>query len=498
MGMEDLIDKEALKQMGVIQGMGVNPLEGMESKKQIEMVNTFLGELPKDPNVIIPWKDPKFIHHIINEVASNLTPMGEISAIAKGGKDIYSLGEKGAKAAKEYLDVGKKSEKFIKELGEGAETVEQNIAKLSEKMKPIVALKKEEALIPKKEVMGEVGKENIFTYGPKELPNAAKIAQVFEKDVANITEQQSKALQKELEKYYKHGDVEKLVTKGEKIFGHEGLSEKEISKIESLLPWGRPKESAYLSKPNLTKYYDEGLKEYHQAFERNRSFMTADKLISELKKEQRMLISRQKAKTLDTRGDAKLSAISKNIDNLIKDMEKFTNELPIHLQGKYQEFLNKWREGVSHFESSETTSALSRGEPSGVKPSEIASTFAHPDKNILKIIRDMGDPLKKHIVANELLKLDPKNAKKIAQTILDMKKHKGYEHYITPEMEKWAKDMLKHVKRATLIKEGIGSSLGATALGLFTGSPYGAIVGAALPMGRKPLVNMYEALKRKF
>jgi hypothetical protein len=258
-------------------------------------------------------------------------------------------------------------------------------------------------------------------------------------------------------------------TKGKTIFKQKPFIP-ELGKQEYNLP-------RYLENKNFTKNFSAALEESHNNFIQNPTPEKLDKYLSDMKKEMRNIPEKTEKLNLIN----KKNRLIKNISNLSKEMENFVKDLPKEEQGKYQKFVDKWREEAKIYGDEDIIRQLSHGNFEGISSTDINRIMANPSKETIKILGQIGDPLRGHVMYNLLQKIDPKNVKGFAKAILDAKKTKGYQQFVTKDMEDLAHQLLKrYAIRSGLTDLLIGGATALTPLGLAGGA---AAVGAkhALP-----------------
>lgn len=449
------------------------PLNNKSSGK----VSTFLGRMEK------PTKEnlfnPEMIKGLIDTMAGN-PGMKIVGGAAShvipelAGKAAGKVKEYGTKAA-DYLQPGKETERFRGTLGEG--TSAENIEQLGKRVQFAKQSATEEALIPKRELYKQEGKSDVYKVGEEHLPegNIPKMAEMIAPG-EKFGESQGKALSKAIKDYRKSGNIESFIDKSEEIFGISELPEKAVSKIEDALLLPTKRESAYLSEKGVTDYYGKkGLKTLHDKYVEKPILANYDDLQSALKGEIRKL--KGKGKSLDTAGEEKLTALKENVKNLNADKEAFMSTLPEKMQNLENEFRYKYATGVGKYESAPLSMRkLAEGRASEVTPAQVEKLFTAPTKDVKAILKDLGDAAGKNIIYNALQKVPLHNASKMADTILDLKRTKGYDHFITPEMEQWAKSMKTRLRVTKGLQTALSAGLGGS---LFGG--YGMAIGGALP-----------------
>jgi hypothetical protein len=429
-----------------------------------------------------------------------------------GGKAIQNLPNalRGVKSGYNYLHPEREAEKFRKQFGSG--TSSENIENIGKRVKFGYESAKEEALIPKNKLYEKEGRSDIYGTRAEQLPenNLKKMGHMVE-PYGEFTENKMKALSSaikdfrkfkpEYNKVNKKGeliqtnkgdDIESFVDKVEDIFQVKDLPKNQALKIQNALQMPVRRDSKYFSDPHVTEFYGRyGLKTLHDKYAKNTSLDNYDALQSAIKAEIRKLPD-------DTLGLEKKAALSSNVKNLNADKEIFMKTLPEKMQNLENEFRTKYRENVINYHGDQSHPAiekLSRGEWKEVTPHELEDAFTYQKPATLKILKDIGPSGVKNIIYNALQKVKPNDAKGLANTILELKRTKGYDDFITKDMEKWANNMLKHVERAGHIKQGMGSLGGAIAGSALFG-PIGGVVGASSPWIGKGAKYLAEKLRK--
>lgn len=450
------------------------------------IVDTFLGRMHR-PN-LHENLEPENVKKIIDMVTSSMTGGNVVEA----GKAAMPY----AKAGMNYLNPGKAAEEFRSTLGQG--TSSENIAELGKRMEFAKKSAKEEALIPKRELYQQEGKSDIFKVNEANLPegNLPKIGEMIEPG-GQFQKSQMDALSKALKGYRKNGSIESFLEHGEDIFNVPEIPNKAAQKIEEALLMPTKRGSSYFSEKGVADFYGKkGLKTLHDAFEKKPTLNNYDELQSAIKKNIRKLTAKEKAKTIDSAGDEKLESLRENAKNLNKDKEEFMKTLPQKMQNLENEFRTKYAKNVAPYEEAGLTiRKLAEGRASEVSPAQVTSAFTKMNVHTKKILQDLGAGAGRNILYNALQKVQPGDAKAMADTILDLKRTKGFDQFVTPEMERWADKMQKQARNSELIKDALKLTTGAFTGGLIGGAP-GAIIGAGLPFAKEGAIKIAKKFKK--
>lgn len=393
-----------------------------------------------------------------------------------GGPETAKAGYTAAKKGFEYINPKNISESLRNNFGEG--TVAENIEQFGNRLEFAKGSAKKEALIPKSEFMKEAQGKNITRLNPEKV-DVNNVAKVFEQNPGEFTPERMKSIQKAINNYYKDGDIEKLAEKGAGIFGNPEISEKAMSKLESLLPIEELNKGSYLSNAEVSKFYSPrgDLSQAHNAYAKTKSVESADKLMSELKSEIRKLELMEKKGTIGDVASAKLESYRNNLADLKSDWGKFVETLPESARGKYADFTKKYAINVGPYEdASFIVRKLSTGDTKGILPESINRLFMNPNpsEKVLKIIQDVGPSGWNNLVYNMLSKYKPGDVKGMATAILEGKR--AGSPIITDEMVALANNSLKRHTISGIAKSGTGAIAGA-----LLGGPLGGAVGAVSP-----------------
>lgn len=471
------------------QGRSDVPL-GVKSP-QGEMVDTFLGKMPKNMPEFKPGtpENKKMMDEMINASIGGpgMKLLGEGAALAK---PIISKGINYLRPSK----AGEAAEEFRQTLGQGTST--ENIGELGKRVQTAKGSAMEEALTPKRELYQQEGKTDVYKVNPNELPegNLDKMAHVMDPG-GQFGEAQSKALSQALGKYRKTGDIDSFLENSEDIFNIPELGAKQASKVEDALLLPTKRDSAYFTDDVTDFYGKRGLKTLHDAYADKPTLANYDALQSAIKKQARKLSA--KGKSLDSAGEEKLDALQTNIKNLNSDKENFMQTLPDKMQNLENEFRQKYATQVAPYEEAGKTirNLADPKKVSEVTPAQINRVFGRPNENTKKVLRDIGPSGARNILYNALIKVPEGDAEGMAKTVLDLKKTKGFDSIVSSDMEKWANDMLKRTSRANLARVSAKTGSGALA-GLAIGGLPGSLIGAALPNIPKGMEYFSKLLKR--
>lgn len=454
---------------------------------QPEMVDTFLGRMPRNM--------PQFQ----TGTSENQKMINEMIGAAAGGPGMKLLGEgvalakpfvmEGAEKVANYLSPGKSAEAFRSQLGSG--TSAENIAELSKRAQFAKQSAKEEALIPKNELYQQEGGSNVYNVNPASLPegNLGKFSHMIAPG-EQFGENEANALSKALSKYRKSGNIEDFNEAAEDIFNIPELGEKAASKVEDALSLPTKRDSAYFSDADATMPYSKKgkLMQLHNEYEANPVMDNYQDLRSALTTQMRKV--KPRAQT-DELAAEKYDQLKTNLTNLDSDAQGFIQTLPENLQNldsefrqKYAQYAQTYTKGDKEAGASLTLRRLAEGRHDLVDDNAIVKLFSKPTAADKQAILDMGEGAGRNAVYSALQRVKPGDAEGMANTVLDLKRTKGFDNIITPQMEEWANNMLKQARTAGMIKKSLGS-VGAAGLGGVIGGLPGAMVGAALPWAKE-------------
>jgi hypothetical protein len=430
-----------------------------------------------------------------SKVASDVIPTADQFLPVGSGA---AKGAEVAEAGWKYMHPEKAAEKFRSALGEG--TSKENIENLSKRAQLAKQSTKQEALIPKEKLYEQEGKSDVYKVNPNELPegNLPKMAHMIDPE-AKFSESQSASLSKALKEYRKTGNVESFMDKSEDIFNIPELTDKAASKIEDALSLPTKRDSSYFGDKEVTDVYSKKgkLMELHNAYEDKPILANYDKLQSALKKELRSM--EERAKVSDS-AQPKVDQLKSNISNLNSDKESFMQTLPDTMKdlenqfrNKYQQYAKTYEKGNKETGASLTLRRLAEGRHDLVNDQAVVKLFANPTAADKKAILDMGEGAARNALYAAVQKVPENDAAGLANTILDLKRTKGFDKVVTSQMEDWANNMLKHVNRVNNIRKAAGMAGGAMAGGAVFG-PFGAVAGASLPYVAKALPHVGKYL----
>ncbi len=476
------------------------PLQGSAPYDANGTVDTFLGRMPNRESQVSNLTNPDTIKNAINTVGGM---MGGGFAL-KAGKELLPVAQK----AIDYLNPGKAAEEFRSSLGDG--TSSENIANLSQRAQLAKGSRQQEALIPKEQLYAQEGKSDVYKTPESSLPegNIPKVAETIAPGEKYGTPQ-AEALSKAMADFRK-GKVNKelggkpldtFLDKAEEIFNVPELPEKAADKIEDMMSMPTSRDSKYFSDPDVSSVYSPKgkLNQLHNDYENKPTLDNYDSLQSALKKELRSTESR--AKVSDT-AQTKVEQLQSNIKNLNSDKEGFMKTLPENMQNlendfrnKYQSYAQTYEKGNKETGASLTLRRLAEGRHDQVTDSQVVKLFSNPTASDKAALMDMGTSAARNAIYSAMQKIKPGDASGIANTVLDLKRTKGFGDTITPQMEQWANGMLKQIKRANLIK-GAFKMAGGAAIGGEIGGPTGALIGATAPFMKEGAKTVLKKLKK--
>lgn len=295
---------------------------------------------------------------------------------------------------------------FNKDLGRNQSIVE-NINELSRRLGFGQASAKEQALIPKRDLMAQIGDKNIVDPKPR----------------GTLTSQ-------------------------------------------ALMPEQRMKGN-YLSINEPDKYYSGILQDAHDNYVNNPTFANSDKLRSKLFDRINELSERKELQTITDNQEKELNTLRSNRSAIIKDQDNFINTLSPENQQKYSEFNRIWREDVTPYdESGNTIRDLKNGSLENVTPEKITNAFSFPElkPQLQKALKDIGPSGINNIVYNEIARTP--SAKGILNTLNDLENHKGFAPYLTNEVKNLYQQLKTQLRNRNALLFGIGGigSIGAADL----------------------------------
>lgn len=410
-----------------------------------------------------------------------------LAAIIPGG---LKYGEK----VKNYFHPEKEAKQFMQDLHGG--TSQENTETLAKRLEFANKSGKQEALIPKEQLMAEKAGERIIPKVQVEQPNVEKISSIFSDEVSDA---QAKKMTKAVKDYYDHGDVNKLAEEGEKIFGHEGLSEKELNKLESLLPFEKKKipTGSYLKMENLNKTYSSNgeLRQLHEAFTKNPSLENADKLKSAISREKRFYEKQQESNTIRDPGRRKLEQLKKAENSIQSDIDKFSETLSPHQKQLYNDFREKYaiNAGKYNNKANPAIREAASGNIGNINEGSLHGEFQGPlGKNVLDILQDIGPSGEGNILYNKLADLEPGNIEALMERMTQLKQTGGMQRYIKPEHEELLKQLEKRLHHRRYLTAGSLLGAGGAAAALdhpYAGSALG-VTGLAAAKGKHSLSKM--------
>jgi hypothetical protein len=352
----------------------------------------------------------------------------------------------------------------------------QNIEDLGKRMTFARSSAEQEALIPKKALFSTESGKNIFPSQKRSMSLIQNIAEVLKESPQSIDKQQFKEMSGAIRGYYngkQSGDVENLTSKLSDTFNKEELTPHQSKRIEGLLDMEPLYNGKYLNLPEVDRNYKSlGLDEVHSKFKNNPTLKNSDELKQAIGREKRRLEEKIASKNYQEADRIKYRRLIRNEKVLLQDQENFFNSLPKEKQEFYRDFRTKWAANVPKYDKSskvaatkKVISALSEGNAAGLTRQRVDNAFrGRPTKEIKAILEDLGPEGINNIIYNKLSVAAPGDAKALAEAIIKARRSGGYSHYITPEHEKFANDLIKRLKYQK-ITLGAGSALGLGLLG---------------------------------
>lgn len=454
-----------------------------------KMVNTLFGSLPQlnNKNFSQYVTNPKSINELINAYAggSGTKIIGELTPEIKSG-----IGK-----GLDYLNPEKSAQEFKEKLGPNNDI--ENTEELAKRMNFAKNSAKKEALIPKEKLMETESDSKILPDQRSGQELVKKVSHIFGEGEENFSPQQSSLITKELKNYYKTGDIDTLIEKGEDIFNHPGLNEKDTELLEKSIQLQKMKVGKYLKSNDVGKNYSIGLKELHNVYEKDPTLYNADKLKSAIGKEKRQLEKKVNKGTNTVTDDKRLDRLVRNEKNITDDMEDFLKKLPEEKRNLYSQFRTSWAKNIPKYETSgNTIRQLSKGEGKGLSKENINTSFKNPDQDVLNILKDIGPSGVNNVLLSKVLHISPKNPKELGQTILNLAHHGGYKDYISKDMLDFAENLVKRSDIKEKLKSA-GTGLLGAAIGGEVFGPYGAVLGGTIPFMVKNREHIVKILSKR-
>jgi hypothetical protein len=304
-------------------------------------------------------------------------------------------------------------------------------------------------------------------------------------------------------KYYETGDIGALSEKGEEIFGHEGLNQKELDKLESFLPFEKKRipTGSYLKVQDLNKAYSANgeLRTLHEAFAKNPTLENADALKRAIGQEKRVYEAQLENNTIRDAGRRKLELLENAEKGIVRDIENFSSKLPPSQQKLYDTFRRKWAINAEKYGSKENPAirAAAKGNIGDITENQLINEFKGPhNQRVQDVLQDIGPSGEGNILYSQLADLKPGDIEALGERLAQLKQTGGMQRYVKPEHEALQEALMKRLKHRHYLTAG--SLLGAGALGAEYGHPASgaAVAASAIPaaIGKKGLAKMLAKL----
>jgi hypothetical protein len=361
-------------------------------------------------------------------------------------------------------------------------TKEQNVQSLAKDIQDAHQARLQDALSHKEPVFEQEGKSNIYKTPASALPegNLDKFAHYIAPG-EKFTADDSSFLSKQIDNYRK-GKVGKesfnfddFIDNMEWYYGKD-LKPNQVKNLEDALAIPTDAPQPFLSLAEKNPKAIEGLtKDLYDKFQKNQTLNNADKLQSQLGDDLGFYQKKSAMGTLEPAEVPKMQAIKQMRDHLKADMQAHLERKNPAMAQEYKTYAQKYRENVVPYGEETATRdivnepkyvraqrAQNPNIPFNVTDLQIETAFSQPSRDAMKVSGDIGETGRNKILFNLLAKDAKPDAKGLATSILQAKQSGGYSKYISPEMEKWAEELLKrHAYRNKLnIAAGIaGGSL---------------------------------------
>ena len=381
-----------------------------------------------------------------------------LAGLFAGAKPVAKTIAKPFVKAANYLRPNKSAKEFLATLGKG--TKEENVQSLAKDIDIAYQAKRDEALAHKKPVFEQEGRSNIYNTPEAALPegNLDKVAYYIDPG-SKPNKMQLDAISKGLKKYRKSGDFNNFLDEVETSF-NVNLTPNQEANLEHALSIPTKVDSQFLQ---LSKKYNDVIsgktQELLDRFERRPNLKNADELQSQLGDDMGKFTERKEKSGLNKVEDLEFQRLKELRDTLKSEMHGHLERVNPALADEYATFSKKYRENVVPYQEENATKAIAnepgyikkeRAEnpslPYNVTSSQMKTAFAEPSRAASQIGQDIGESGRNKILYNLLANETEPTGKGLATSILNAHQAEGYSKYITPEMVKFAKELLKREK----------------------------------------------------
>ena len=416
-----------------------------------------------------------------------LMDAGITGALGVAGKEIAAglpyvrgaLSKVGEKLNKpiEYLRPDKSAKEFLQTLGSG--TKEENAQSLARDIQKAHQEKLTEALSHKEPVYEREGNSNIYNVAESSLPegNLDKVAH-YVAPGEKATPTQLDKLGVEIKKFRKSNDFDEFHHNVGEIFNSK-LDEKQIANLEEAMSLPTTHDSEFLALADKHSKLIEGdTLEAFEKFKRKPTLNNADDLQSALGKDIGFYSDKAKKGTLERWEGREQEKLQKLRDTLKSEMEGHLERVDPKLAEENRIFTEKYRENVTPYNEEEVTKEITNESkrvrekreknpnlPYNITSTQMGSFFGEPSRAASQIAGDIGESGRNKILYNLLANDLKPDAMGLANAILEAKQAKGYQRYITPEMEKMANQLIKRAKWRKFVNWGAGITGGGLAGG---------------------------------
>lgn len=448
------------------------------SQDHPEMVNTFLGEMPKKVNM---FKDKE-------DAQRQLQKSMEIY-----GSTLGSLALKApqfiANAISKLPNAAQGAVNLLGRTGAGtALTTGANVLS-PENKKSLSELSQENAL-------WNLGAESLpvgLKLGAKAMGKALSPLrpQKYAQDVFNYIgggksiEENAKILAQKIKDAYKRSK-----TAGEKlyddIFNRASMGKSGIHRLE-------PKTYSKIDQKIIDRYTPK-IEDLHSEYLSNPSLKNAHNLQSQLGSEIRRLEGMDLAKNLDTTGRSTLQSYQKSQRSIINDIKEGLGK---DLGRDYMKATENWAKNVVPFIENPKISTIAKKKLEKIKGKDlqnISEAFKNPNEDMLKVVNELGPDAWKHILYDKLGKLRTNLTPERLSKEIENMKNQGFSSYIHPNLEDQILKLSNKSRNRELLQRGIGGITGYK-LGSVMGVP-GEMAGGALGALLSPnALSLVKSLK---
>lgn len=271
-------------------------------------------------------------------------------------------------------------------------------------------------------------------------------------------------------------------------YGYEFKNNADVLKFFNNSPKLTTQASYNNLNPKILQSYNAGLEKLHNEYLQNPTFNNAHRLQSEIGARQR------KIPNLNSEDLDKSEYLGIARQSLKSDIRNSLNKIDPALGQKYDDATNYWLDNVVPYVSNKAIHKMAKGEIEN--PRNIANIFKSPEKDVQKVVSDLGNDGSNRILYSVLGKQTASKSPENMENAYKRLDEIGMSPYVSDAVHQKMSMMSDHLKKRNAVESIAGALMGAAIPHAIAGSPLLDIVGggAGLMFGKSIVDSLSKYL----